>query len=55
MIMAELSYYNDCEKKKNGINHWVLYSLLIMILTLKLFFSDSGTLMLIPKVLYAIW
>ena len=39
---------------KNGINHWVLHSLLSVILTLKLFFSDSQALRCQYLVLYTI-
>ena len=29
------------KREKNGINHWVLYSLLIVVIALELFFSGS--------------
>ena len=42
------------QTRKNGINHWVLHSLLIVILALELFFSDSQALWCQYLVLYAI-
>ena len=36
-IMAEAITVIQMQKKKNGINHWVLHSLLIVIIALELF------------------
>ena len=41
-IMAEAIL--TIQTRKNSINHWVLYPVLIAILELKLFFSDSQAL-----------
>ena len=42
------------QTRKTSINHWVLHSLRIVILALKLFFSDSRALRCQYLVLYAI-
>jgi len=42
------------QTRKTSINHWVLHSLLIMILALELFFSDPQALRCQYLVLYAI-
>jgi len=47
MIMAEaitMTQTQKKKKKKHSINHWVLHLLLIVILALELFFSDSQAL-----------
>ena len=42
------------QMRKNGINHWVLYSLLIVVIALEPFFSGSQALRCQYLVLYAI-
>ena len=47
MIMAEaitMTQTQKKNKKEHSINHWVLHLLLIVILALELFFSDSQAL-----------
>jgi len=52
MITAEA--ITIIQTQKNSINHWVLHSLLIVIIELELFFSDSQALRCQYLVLYAI-
>ena len=52
MITAEA--ITTIQTRKNAINHWILHSLLIVILALELFFRDSQALRCQYLVLYAI-